>query len=611
MSLLDIDRARSLKDRINENADPTVGALVAKYGTNVERLKMDAAAGKVNPTNAVMAMMMIQRIVAAQTQPPSGSTVAQDVGLMPPPKPMGLSAMAPQAAMPPQAAPQQPPTRMAYGGQVAISNNQVPSPAMERGISGLPVPDNMFDYADGGMIAFAGGGDVQRFQTGNPVQAPTEVFLLQRLLQSAIANGERPEKIAEIQAALNAASGKTAAPAAAPTVTPPAAGEGVRGPGISLQSALQRLNQPISVPKQDYATLQAQAKEMYPDVTMEAPDRGKIATEQLEAAKKFGYDPNLTATQRQEYETEREGLKTQRKEAADMAILKAGLNILGGTSPYAFVNIGKGGSEAAQEFGKDIREIQKLGMQLKKEQQALDRAANQDALQRSDKTEAAYRDALARKEAAEQKVLDRRASTFNALVNGEYGSLREKAQQTGANLRQIASSATSREVAGINARATGEGYGPLGSRLSDAKYYTQVKNTRDSLKKQLDALPPDDPNRAAVQAKFDEADLLYQSMVEAVEKTRGTQEKAATAGAATTRAEVNVSEEKRKIESNIRLYDDEYKRLKDKDPKAAKRYLETKTMEELSKIPSSARKPAPAAPAASSANPLELNLPGR
>ena len=160
MSLLDIDRARSLKDRINENADPTVGALVAKYGTNVERLKMDAAAGKVNPTNAVMAMMMIQRIVASQTQPPSGTTVAQDTGMAPPPQQMGMSAIAPQ----------QPPTRMAYGGQVAVSNNQVPSPAMERGISGLPVPDNMFDYADGGMIAFAGGGDVQRFQNAGAVR---------------------------------------------------------------------------------------------------------------------------------------------------------------------------------------------------------------------------------------------------------------------------------------------------------------------------------------------------------------------------------------------------------------------------------------------------------
>ena len=157
---------RTLEKAVNRTADRTVGDIVATYGSNVQRLKMDAAAGKIDPTTALMAMMTIQRIVAANTQPPSGSTVAQDVGMAPPPQPMGMSAMAPQAAMPPQTAPQ----RMAYGGQVAVSNNQVPSPAMERGLSGLPVPDNMFDYADGGMIAFVGGGDVQRFQSAGSVR---------------------------------------------------------------------------------------------------------------------------------------------------------------------------------------------------------------------------------------------------------------------------------------------------------------------------------------------------------------------------------------------------------------------------------------------------------
>ena len=593
-------------------------SLAKEYGGNKQKIAKAVQLGILDPTAAVLAGMFIDRVRnAAQEEQGPQTTVAQQVLGGQPPAPPGPPPGPPQAGLQ-AAAP--PPMRMAYGGQVGVSNNQLPAPAMERGLDGIPIPDNMFDYADGGMVAFGSGGDVQRFAAGSVSYVGKTPQELRMLLQAAQSMPDGPEKANAIQAiqaqlpnamALETASSNVAgptAPAAAPTATPPSTGGGMRGSGIKLPDVLYQLNQPIDIPKPDYAALQTQAKEMYPDVNIAAPDRDRIATEQLEAAKKFGYDPNLTATQKTEYETEREGLKTQRKEAADMALLTAGLKILGGTSPFAAVNIGKGASEAVQEFGKDVREIQKLNIQLRRDQQALERAANQDALQRSDKTEAAYRDALARKEAAEQKVLDRRASTFNALINGEYGNLREMAQQTGQNLRQVASSLTSTEVAGINARATGEGYGPLGSRLSDAKYYTQVKNTRDSLKKQLDALPPDDPNRAAVQAKFDEADLLYQSMVEAVEKTRGTQEKAATAGAATTRAEVNVSEEKRKIESNIRLYDDEYKRLKDKDPKAAKRYLETKTMEELSKIPSSARKPAPAA---SSANPLELNLPGR
>ena len=157
MSLQSLDRV------LSKTSDRSVGDIIASYGSNVQRLKMDAAAGKIDPTKAVMAMMTIQRIVAANTQPPPGTTVAQDTGIAPPPEQMGMSAIPPSAT---PAAPQQSPVRMAYGGQVAVSNNQVPSPAMERGLSGLPVPDNMFDYAEGGMIAFGDGGDVKRFNPG-------------------------------------------------------------------------------------------------------------------------------------------------------------------------------------------------------------------------------------------------------------------------------------------------------------------------------------------------------------------------------------------------------------------------------------------------------------
>ena len=156
MSLQSLDRA------LSRTTDRSVGDLIAAYGSNVQKLKMDAATGKIDPTKAVMAMMAIQRIVAANTQPPSDTTVAQDTGIAPPPQQMGMSAIPPQ----------QPPMRMAYGGQVAVSNNQVPSPAMERGIAGIPVPDNMFDYAEGGMIAFGDGGDVKRFQAAGAVNLP-------------------------------------------------------------------------------------------------------------------------------------------------------------------------------------------------------------------------------------------------------------------------------------------------------------------------------------------------------------------------------------------------------------------------------------------------------
>lgn len=458
----------------------------------------------------------------------------------------------------------------------------------------------MFDYAGGGMVAFGSGGDVQRFQTGNLVQAPTtEFFLLQRLLQSAIANNASPEKIAEIQAALNAASSKTVAPAAvaaaAPTATPPAAGESMLGRGINLNTAIQNLMAPPQFKAPDISALQTQAKEMHPDVNIAAPDRDRIATEQLEAAKKFGYDPNLVATQKKEYETERENLKGQRDEAANMALLTAGLKILGGTSPFAAVNIGKGASEAVQEFGKDVREIQKLNVQLRRDQQALERAANQDALQRSDKTEAAYRDAVARKEATEQKVLDRRAATTNALITNEYGLSRDLMNVVGQNQRQVASTLGSLEQVERTTAAYGGDRRSEYARATDTNY-AEFKRLRDA----------GDPEYA------DKSDT--ELMVMASDKTQRQMRQAAPremiAGAAASRADTEREDKRSKLENRIRLMDRKYKDLMKQGKTAeAEQYLQQKVDKDLPKIPTSANRSA--APAVSRDDPLELNLPGR
>jgi hypothetical protein len=122
--------------------------LVAKYGDKNTIARM-ASMGMIEPTTAVLAGMMIDRITQqnmAGNAP--NTTVAQDVlqGQPPqPPMPQQGTAPAPQAApqMPPQMPPQAPPQM----------------PAMrEGGVAALPVSDNMFEYQGGGIVAFAGGG---------------------------------------------------------------------------------------------------------------------------------------------------------------------------------------------------------------------------------------------------------------------------------------------------------------------------------------------------------------------------------------------------------------------------------------------------------------------
>jgi hypothetical protein len=501
-----------------------------------------------------MAMMTIQRIVAANTQPPSGSTVAQDVGMAPPPQPMGMSAMAPQA-----------PVGMAYGGQVAISNNQVPSPAMERGISGLPVPDNMFDYADGGMIAFAGGGDVQRFQSAGSVRFnptfpssglsygygmnPTGLdavrmpftgdyripgavsspagtpSILRDPLSRVDPTGykqfvEQVKKLAphlaevELEQLYNRTAGsvgkavnilKSLGPAAgiagasmaveqATGLTPgQQLGRGVLAANPVIGSVLQRLGVLESSPlptgvvpftekqikeaqknagnifgdrselrappgrgvaggtstqlvdalgrpvdqagnlispeaaantaKRDEEIKRANdvatqtARQMMTPISigkvekpklLEVPEKADLAMEMesarnlagsmyampVDADKTFdqilksdretlakqGYDFDLIKNMVAETRAEREKIPEQKKEAASLRLLEAGLAIMGGTSPYAFVNIGKGASEAAKGFNEDMKEFRKLDREYRKELNQLQSMQNQETL---------------------------------------------------------------------------------------------------------------------------------------------------------------------------------------------------------------------------------------
>ena len=51
--------------------------------------------------------------------------------------------------------------------------------------------------------------------------------------------------------------------------------------------------------------------------------------------------------------------KATREEARNMALLEAGLNVLGGESPYAMANIGKGAAAGARSYGERLAELRK------------------------------------------------------------------------------------------------------------------------------------------------------------------------------------------------------------------------------------------------------------
>jgi hypothetical protein len=59
--------------------------------------------------------------------------------------------------------------------------------------------------------------------------------------------------------------------------------------------------------------------------------------------------------------------KAARKEARDMRMLEASLGILGGESPYAFVNLGKGPMSAVRGYGEDIKGLRAEELDRKKQ----------------------------------------------------------------------------------------------------------------------------------------------------------------------------------------------------------------------------------------------------
>jgi hypothetical protein len=79
-----------------------------------------------------------------------------------------------------------------------------------------------------------------------------------------------------------------------------------------------------------------------------------------EALQEAGFDPQFHQNQIAALRKEKEGIKGERQEAANMRLIEMGLGILGGESPYAFVNIGKGASPALKGLAEDFKDIKKI-----------------------------------------------------------------------------------------------------------------------------------------------------------------------------------------------------------------------------------------------------------
>ena len=138
---------------------------------------------------------------------------------------------------------------------------------------------------------------------------------------------------------------------------------------------------PIPDPEANLALASRQAKTLVNVPTELTQDEAVAAEAKLR--KDMGVNENLYREQRETLEKERGSLKTDREEAKNMRILEAGLAIMGGKSPHAFVNIGEGAGPAMKGLAQDIKDIKKADRDLTRAQMALDTAENQYKIDKS------------------------------------------------------------------------------------------------------------------------------------------------------------------------------------------------------------------------------------
>ena len=222
-------------------------------------------------------------------------------------------------------------------------------------------------------------------------------------------------------------------------------------PSAAPQAAAPQAAQPSGIaalsstaPATDYATRMTDAETMArKGMTAETPKTAKQFMEERDTLlRDAGYDFNLVKNQIKEVREEKEGLKGDRKEAMNLRLIEAGLGILGGESPYAFVNIGKGATPALQGLAKDIKEIKKDSRALDREVRQLNAMQNEIAAGRASYGIEALNkqaDRIARREESIQRSRD---SIFGTIV-GKETQLEVAGMQ----------SRTQREVAGMQAGA--------------------------------------------------------------------------------------------------------------------------------------------------------------
>jgi hypothetical protein len=350
-----------------------IQSLATKYSKT--QLQQMAQRGLIDPTKAVMAGMMIDRIQKQNMQMPQ-QTVADEV--------LGVNVLSDR-----------------FGNAVRSGSGQAvrtgveqdrfgnvirPSEKQSAGMTALPsgLPEEM---AGGGLVAFAEGGDVPGYADRGLVSA-ADAFRR---------SGMTPDQIAEqIAAAGPGAPAQEAGPAS---------------------SGLQTLTLPGGMKLKDY-----QARQM-PTLT------GELAAS-TEAEKAVGLDDEAMFNKMgEEDKTRREEVKTLKNQAFGNALIMGGLGLMGAREGEEFEVLSTVGRQGVMQYGAAMKEIRGIESDISKSERALMLAKNQLKRDKSAKAQERYETKLKAFYDANDKATDQYNDTVKtiATLNERYYSVDKQA----------------------------------------------------------------------------------------------------------------------------------------------------------------------------------------
>jgi hypothetical protein len=161
------------------------------------------------------------------------------------------------------------------------------------------------------------------------------------------------------------------------------------------------------------------AKQVTGTSDIKIPTVAEASKETADLLKESGFDSNLFKTLQADVAKQREELKGDRKESMNLRLIEAGLGIMGGESPYAFVNIGKGATPAIKGLGEDIKGLKKAERELVNAERDLKMKENDFALGKARISQSSIEKARDRADKERSELTRLQGQFANTMLSGE------------------------------------------------------------------------------------------------------------------------------------------------------------------------------------------------